>query len=157
MTPDRSNHENSNELPLNSSSKTAAAVADDIKKKKPTCDSDRARRERLLTKFNISTRKVNTHLAKLLVPCEEHFKKAKTWQALRGACVYVCSATESDQAVRMLNELLCRWMVRMKRPIPAEIPRKIKEQVSQFAKFRGKRLFNFATEWLITDEDYSLE
>ena len=111
----------------------------------------------MLTRFNIRARKVNSHLEKLVVPYEKHFKKAKTWQALRGACVHVCSTAKSDQAIRMLNEPLCRWMVRMKRPIPAGILRKIKEQVSQFAKFRGKRLFNFTAEWLIADEDHSLE
>ena len=138
-------------------SKTASAVADDIKQKKPACDPDRARRECLLTDFNIRTRKVTSHLEKLVVPHEKHFKQAKTWTTLRGACVHVCSTAKSDQAVRVLHEPLCRWMVRMRRPIPAGILREIKEQVSQFAKFRGKRLFHFTTEWLIKDEDFSLD
>ena len=49
------------------------------------------------------------------------------------------------------------WMIRAKRPIPAGILREIKEQVSGFTKFRGERLFHCSAEWLIEDEDCSLD
>ena len=109
--------------------------------------------------FVIQTDKhmVQTRISKLVVPHEKHLKQAKTWNALRGACVQMCGVVKSDQVIPVLCELLCCWMSRVKRPIPAGILRKIKEQVSGFAESRGERLFHFSTGWLITDPDHSLD
>ena len=89
-------------------------------------------------------------------PCEKCLTQAKTWNALRGACVQMCGVVKSDQAIPMLHELLCRWMVQMKRPIPAGILREIKEHIARFAESHGKGPFGKETEWLIPDPDCSL-
>ena len=60
----------------------------------------------MLTTFDIGKRKVASHLEKLVVPYEKHFKQAKTWDALRGACVQICGTAKSDQAVLVSHELL---------------------------------------------------
>ena len=75
---------------------------------------------------------------------------------MRGACAQMRGIVKSDQAIPMLHELLCRWTGRMKRPIPVGILREIKEQISGFAKSRGKLLFEKSTGWLIHDADCSL-
>ena len=139
-----------------SNSPSPSVVSDSIRQKTPVRDPDRARREQLLTSHNVTTRVVQIRISKLVVPCEKCLKQARTWNALRGACAQMCGVVKSDQAIPLLHESLCRWMTRMKRPIPAGILRKIKEQISGFAKLRGERLFEKSTGWSIHETDCSL-